>query len=158
MSKPFTVMRATMKNIYLKRGDTLAMGKYFVTYTHHERKNKNGTPYVYYHVDFLLKDANGKMTKDFSLAPFWQINNFMGMHLSPIPNIICTRTFYTFVKFPEMSTLADTATMAKVDGELYPENLKIIQCLLATRLVWIIALPFTKDFNVGFQRSNIKRT
>jgi len=59
MSKPFTVMRATMK-IFIEKRRYVGDGKYFVTYTHHERKNKNGTPYVYYHVDFLLKDANGK--------------------------------------------------------------------------------------------------
>jgi len=85
------------------------------------------------------------MTKDFSLAPFWQINNFMGNAPEPDTKHYLHKDIYTFVKFPEMSTLADTATMAKVDGELY-QNLKIIQCLLATRLVWIIALPFTKDF------------
>jgi cytochrome c-type biogenesis protein CcmF len=117
------------ENIYLRRGDTLPMGKYFVTYTDHQRRYKNGTPYVYYNVDFLLKDANGQYSKDFSLSPFYQINRLMGNAAEPSTKHYLSKDIYTFVKFPEQSSLEDTGSVSKRDGDLFdkPQNHTVIK-------------------------------
>ena len=107
------------ENIYMKKGDTLPMGNYLVTYTHHERRIKNGTAYVYFDVDFLTKKDNGTVEKDFSLAPFIQLNKFMGNAAEPDTKHYLHKDIYTFIKFMPMSSLEDTSSMTTQQGELF---------------------------------------
>jgi cytochrome c-type biogenesis protein CcmF len=112
------------ENIYMKKGDTLPMGDYLVTYTNHVRKIKNGTAYVYFNVDFLTKEDDGKIVKDFSLAPFIQLNQFMGNAAEPDTKHFLHKDVYTFIKFMPLSSLDDTTTVSKTNGDLFdkPQN------------------------------------
>ncbi|HLG02423.1 MAG TPA: cytochrome c biogenesis protein CcsA [Bacteroidia bacterium] len=105
-------------NIYLRKGDTLPMGKYFVTYTHRERRIKDGTPYVYFNVDFIDPRKN-KEAKVFTLQPFIQINPFMGNAAEPDTRHYLHKDIYTFIKFVPVSSLADSAEASAVDGNMY---------------------------------------
>jgi cytochrome c-type biogenesis protein CcmF len=111
------------ENIFMKKGDTLPMGGYFVTYTHHQRIMRDGTPYVYYYVDFL-KEKDGKPQKEFTLSPFIQLNKFMGNAAEPDTRHYIHKDIYTFVKFPDPATLNDTTDNAGAKGGLFdtPKN------------------------------------
>jgi cytochrome c-type biogenesis protein CcmF len=108
------------ENIYLRKGDTLPMGDYLVTYTKKERKIKDGTPYVYFNVDFLSQDKE----KEFTLAPFIQLNKFMGNAAEPDTRHFLHKDIYTFVKFVPMDALGEDDEKEKQGADLYdtPQN------------------------------------
>ena len=111
------------ENIYLRKGDTLPMGDYLVTYHKREHIIRDGTPYVYFHVDFL-KVKNGKPEKEFGLTPFWQLNKFMGNAAEPDTRHFLHKDIYTFVKFVDPASLTDTLDYSGERGELFdkPKN------------------------------------
>ena len=74
-------------NILLTQGDTLQMGKYFVTYIGKRFEGIN----VYFDVIYFTKNKMGKLEKSFSLAPLVQTNPRMGNVAEPD-----TRHFFTF--------------------------------------------------------------
>ncbi len=111
------------ENIYLKKGDTLPMGDYLITYTKRERIIRDGTPYVYFHVDFM-EVKNGKPEKAFTLNPFIQLNKFMGNAPEPDTRHFVHKDIYTFIKFVDPATLVDTTDYSGANGELFdkPRN------------------------------------
>lgn len=111
---------SNQENIYLRKGDTLPMGDYLVTYTSRERLIKSGTPYVYFHVDFLSKQKE----KEFSLSPFIQLNKMMGNAAEPDTRHFLHKDIYTYVKFAPMDALTDANEANAADGDLYgkPQN------------------------------------
>jgi cytochrome c-type biogenesis protein CcmF len=115
----FTNQATNAENIYLKKGDTLKMGEYFVTYRKRERIVKDGTPYFYFRVDFLNKQDNGKMDLAFTLSPFIQLNPFMGNAAEPDTRHYLHKDIYTFVKFVEPESLADTTDTPEKKGDLF---------------------------------------
>jgi len=120
----FTDQGTNEENIYLKKGDTLPMGDYLVTYTKRERVIKDGTPYVYFNVDFLDTDKNGKPKKSFTLRPFVQLNPFMGNAAEPDTRHFLHKDIYTFVKFVDPASLVDTTDYSGEKGQLFdqPKN------------------------------------
>lgn len=93
------------ENLYMRRGDTLMMGDYFVTYVEKEWTVKNGTDYVNFHVDFLANE-NGKVgEKEFRLSPFIQKNEQMGDAVEPDTKHYWYKDIYSYVKFVPMSSL-----------------------------------------------------
>jgi cytochrome c-type biogenesis protein CcmF len=104
------------ENIFLKKGDTLPMGDYQITYTKRERVIRDGTPYIYFHVDFL-EEKNGKTEKAFTLKPFFQLNKFMGNAAEPDTRHYLHKDIYTFVKFAD--PLDDTTSNSGPKGELF---------------------------------------
>ncbi|GAB4135236.1 MAG: cytochrome c biogenesis protein CcsA [Bacteroidia bacterium] len=110
------------ENIYLRKGDTLPMGKYLVTYTERIREIKDGTPYVYFNVDFLEKAENGTAAKSFSLRPFIQLNKFMGNAAEPDTRHFLHKDIYTFIKFVPMSSLEDSVTASGSEAYDTPQN------------------------------------
>jgi cytochrome c-type biogenesis protein CcmF len=108
-------------NIYLRRNQALPMGKYLVKYTGRERRIKDGTPYVYFNVEFK---EMGNPENTFTLSPFIQINKFMGNAAEPATKHYLHKDIYTFVKFVPMSALEDTAAAANEKGDLFdkPRN------------------------------------
>ncbi|MDQ3112473.1 MAG: cytochrome c biogenesis protein ResB, partial [Bacteroidota bacterium] len=104
------------ENIYLKKGDTLPMGDYLISYTKRERVVRDGTPYIYFHVDFF-ENKNGKPEKAFTLKPFFQLNQFMGNAAEPDTRHFLHKDIYTFVKIAD--PLDDTTAISGENGELF---------------------------------------
>lgn len=87
------------ENIYLRRGDTLPMGDYMVTYSNRLREVRNGTNYVLFNVDFMKRDGMKSGEKVFSLRPFIQLNEIMGNAAEPDTRHYLQKDIYSFVKF-----------------------------------------------------------
>ncbi|MEO5645815.1 MAG: cytochrome c biogenesis protein CcsA [Bacteroidia bacterium] len=111
------------ENIYLRKGDTLPMGSYLITYTKRERIIRDGTPYIYFHVDFL-ENNNGKTEKAFTLTPFFQLNKFMGNAAEPDTRHFIHKDIYTFVKFVDPAVFSDTTNYTEDNGNQFdkPQN------------------------------------
>lgn len=90
-------------NILLTQGDTLKMGKYFVTYVQKRHEGIN----IYFDVDYFTKDENGKLVKEFSLAPLLQTNPRMGNVAEPDTRHFLTYDVYTHITFADMETLQE---------------------------------------------------
>ncbi len=82
-------------NILLTLGDTLPMGKYLVTYVGRKKEGIN----VHFNVDYFTKDATGKLKKEFTLSPLFQINPRMGNVPEPDTRHFPTFDVYTHVTF-----------------------------------------------------------
>lgn len=87
------------KSILLTQGDTLPMGPYLVTYTHKSREGIN----VYFHVDYLKHDGQGKPEFDFTLVPHVQDNPRMGRAPEPATRHYLDRDVYTHVTWADMN-------------------------------------------------------
>ncbi|MCA6364778.1 MAG: cytochrome c biogenesis protein CcsA [Bacteroidetes bacterium] len=92
-------------NIFLRRGDVMPMGDYMVRYTGREYKLVDGTPYVYFNVDYMKKDAAGQLENAFTLRPFIQLNERMGNAAEPDTRHYLHKDIYTFIKFVPMTSL-----------------------------------------------------
>ena len=90
-------------NILLTQGDTLKMGKYYVTYVGKRHEGIN----IYFDVDYFTKDENGKLVKEFSLAPLLQTNPRMGNVAEPDTRHFLTYDVYTHITFADMETLQE---------------------------------------------------
>ncbi len=90
-------------NILLTQGDTLKMGKYFVTYKGKRQEGIN----IYFDVDYFTKDEAGKLIKEFSLAPLVQTNPRMGNVAEPDTRHYLTYDVYTHVTFADLETLLE---------------------------------------------------
>ncbi len=86
------------KSILLTQGDTLPMGPYLVTYTGKKREGIN----VYFSVDYLKPNANGKPEYDFTLVPHVQDNPRMGRAPEPATRHYLNRDIYTHVTYAVM--------------------------------------------------------
>lgn len=93
------------ENIYLRRGDTLPMGDYMVTYTAKEWEVRNGTNYVHFHIDFFEQNGIHAGEKKFRLSPFIQKNEFMGDAPEPDTKHFWYKDIYSFVKFVPRTSL-----------------------------------------------------
>lgn len=110
-------------NLYLRKGDTLPMGPYMVTYSGHENKKINGTGYVYFNVDFL--DSNGtKLEHKLRLSPFIQLNQFMGNAAEPDTRHYLHKDIYTFIKYVPPTSLDDTLAAEEAHNDQFdqPQN------------------------------------
>lgn len=96
-------------SILLTQGDTLPMGPYLVTYTGKKRKGID----VYFSVDYLKRNEQGKPEFDFTLVPHIQDNPRMGRAPEPATRHYLDRDVYTHVTAADMNT--DTST-AKANG------------------------------------------
>jgi cytochrome c-type biogenesis protein CcmF len=81
------------ENILLMKGDTLQMGKYYVTYTGKEKEGVN----LYFNVHYLTRNADGTMQSEFALKPRVQLNPRMGNVAEPDTRHFIDRDIYTHV-------------------------------------------------------------
>lgn len=88
-------------NILLTQGDTLQMGKYFVTYIGKRFEGIN----VYFDVIYFTKNKMGKLEKSFSLAPLVQTNPRMGNVAEPDTRHFFTFDVYTHVTYADLASL-----------------------------------------------------
>ncbi len=91
-------------NILLSQGDTLPMGKYFVSYIGKRKEGVN----IYFDVDYFSKNANGAYTKEFSLAPILQTNPKMGNVAEPDTRHYLTFDVYTHVTYANLENMNES--------------------------------------------------
>jgi cytochrome c-type biogenesis protein CcmF len=110
------------ENIYLRRGDTLPMGDYMVTYSERERQVRNGTDYVLFHVDFHKRNERKAGEKLFRLSPFIQLNPQMGNAAEPDTRHYLHKDIYSFIKFVPNSSLEKEVPGDSPDAYDQPRN------------------------------------
>jgi cytochrome c-type biogenesis protein CcmF len=90
-------------NILLTQGDTLPMGRYYVTYLGKRFEGIN----VYFDVDYFTKNTDGTYYKEFSLAPLVQTNPRMGNVAEPDTRHYLTFDVYTHVTYADLASLKE---------------------------------------------------
>jgi len=87
------------ENILLYRGDTLAMGNYYVTYSNKHKEGVN----IYYTIDYYKANhQTGKMELAFSLKPIVQTNPSMGNVSEPATKHFIDKDIYTHITYAEL--------------------------------------------------------
>ncbi|MEX2595842.1 MAG: cytochrome c biogenesis protein CcsA [Salibacteraceae bacterium] len=86
------------ENILLMKDDTLMMGEYFVSY---RGKEKEGV-YIHYEVDYMQPNAQGDLSKVFTLYPFVQLNPRMGNVAEPYTKHYINKDIYTHITYAEL--------------------------------------------------------
>ena len=119
-------------NLLLSLNDTLKMGKYFVTY---KGKKKEGIN-VYYAIDYLEKDANGKYKLSFTLNPLVQTNPRMGNIAEPDTRHFLQKDIYTHVTYAELE--AENETSSNEFVEKSTQSLQIGDSLFATNSIVVL--------------------
>ena len=102
------------KSLVLTKGDTLQMGKYFVTY---KGKESQGID-VFFHMDYFTRTANGNFEKAFELAPMVQDNPRMGKASNPDTKHFWSNDIYTHITYGDLSEESTT----KKDAYKEPTN------------------------------------
>jgi cytochrome c-type biogenesis protein CcmF len=111
------------ENIYLRRGDTLPMGNYMVTYSGKEWEVRNGTDYVHFNIDFFSQNGIHAGEKQFRLQPFIQKNKFMGDAVEPDTKHFLYKDIYSYVKFvPNSSLIPPSEAKTQNDDFEAPRN------------------------------------
>lgn len=110
------------ENLYLRKGDTLPMGDYMVTYSGKEWTVKNGTDYVLFHVDFHKRNDRTAGEKLFRLSPFIQKNEQMGDAIEPDTKHYWYKDIYSYVKFAPPSSLTKQAVDVDENSFDTPRN------------------------------------
>ncbi|MCB9226840.1 MAG: cytochrome c biogenesis protein CcsA [Chitinophagales bacterium] len=83
-------------NILLPEGDTLVMGKYWVSYEGRKTDIHNDKKELF-NVSYYTKNTDGSYTKDFELHPDAQINAGMGLVSNPDTKRFLTHDIFTHV-------------------------------------------------------------
>ncbi len=122
-------------NILLTQGDTLKMGSYYLTFT---GRKKEGI-YIYFNVEYLKKQEDGKYVSSFVLKPFVQLNDRMGNVAEPATKHFAYKDIYTHVKFAELDvpddingqdyTIPVAKTMARFDTAYSSNGMLILDSL-----------------------------
>lgn len=102
------------KSLVLTKGDTLPLGNYLVTYKGKERKGID----VYFNMDYITKDNNGKLVKAFDLSPMVQDNPRMGKASNPDTKHFLSHDIYTHITYADLTD----ETTAKADAYKEPTN------------------------------------
>ncbi len=92
-------------NILLTQGDTLPMGRYYVTYSGKRFEGIN----VNFDVDYFIRNNDGTFKKEFSLAPLVQTNPRMGNVAEPDTRHFLTFDVYTHVTYADLESLKEKA-------------------------------------------------
>jgi cytochrome c-type biogenesis protein CcmF len=98
-------------NILLLRDSALQMGDYLVTY----KGTEVNKPNTLYSVNYVRKDASGKVLEEFTLHPNAQLNPKMGFLANPDTKHYLTKDVFTHVSsVPDNTNLKDTTTQIEV--------------------------------------------
>jgi cytochrome c-type biogenesis protein CcmF len=90
-------------NILLQRNDTVMMGDYYITYNGIRKEGVN----IFYEVEYLKKDKNGKFTESFTLSPRIQLNQRMGNVAEPDTKHFLTKDIYTHVTYADLQNAGE---------------------------------------------------
>ncbi len=135
-------------NILLTQGDTLQMGKYFVTYIGKRFEGIN----VYFDVIYFTKNKMGKLEKSFSLAPLVQTNPRMGNVAEPDTRHFFTFDVYTHVTYADLASLK-VKTDESID-EYAPAKNNIIK--QGDTIYSSNAIIIFDSLSTQFDKSNLK--
>ena|SRR5690554_38729 len=126
---------ANDENIMMIKGDTVLMEPYFVTYLDRRIEDK----FVYYDMDYLKLDAEGRYVKQFTLSPFVQLNEQMGNVPEPSTKHYWNRDIFTHITYADLDNLdensqeeyrdADTLEIAIGDSIFISNSVIIIESL-----------------------------
>ena len=86
------------ENILLEKGDTIAMGSYFVCYSNDTLIGINKT----YEVEYFKLQENGSFTYQFTLFPFIQLNEIMGNVAEPSTEHFALFDVYTHLTYADV--------------------------------------------------------
>ncbi|HNQ13137.1 MAG TPA: cytochrome c biogenesis protein CcsA [Bacteroidia bacterium] len=87
------------ENIMIRKGDTLSMGSYYVTYTGQRKEGVN----VFFTIDYFRYNyERSTLSKVFTLEPFVQLNERMGNVAEPATKHFINYDLYTHVTYAEL--------------------------------------------------------
>jgi len=86
------------ENLLLEKGDTVAMGDYYVHYKYDTLKGIN----MNYHVEYFEKNEAGQLEFQFSLDPFIQLNEIMGNVAEPATEHFLLYDVYTHLTYADV--------------------------------------------------------
>jgi cytochrome c-type biogenesis protein CcmF len=92
---------ANNENVMLLKNDTVLMEPYFVTYRQRRVEDK----FVYYDMDYLRLNENGKYVKQFSLSPYIQLNQQMGNVPEPSTKHFWNEDIFTHITYADLENL-----------------------------------------------------
>ena len=140
---------ANQENVMLLKGDTVLMEPFYVTYQNRRVEDK----YIYYDMDYLKVNTEGKYEKQFSLAPFIQLNEQMGNVPEPSTEHFWNEDIFTHITYADIENLdstaldkyreADTVKM-QVGDSLYTSN-AILQLIDFERSINMDSLGLLED-------------
>lgn len=141
-------------NILLTQGDTLTMGKYLVTYIGKRYEGIN----IYFDVDYFSKNEDGRLTKEFSLAPLVQTNPRMGNIAEPDTRHFLTFDVYTHVTYADLESLE--TKKAKTSDEYTPpksSSMEVGDTIFSSNAIIILDSISTKfdKTNYHFSKGDI---
>ena len=120
---------ANNENVMLLRNDTVLMEPYYVTYNKRRVVGKN----VYYDMDYLKVNSEGKYQKEFSLSPFVQLNEQMGNVPEPDTEHFFDKDIFTHITYADLENLDETAQDAYREPDTL--NLKIGDSLFTSNSI-----------------------
>jgi cytochrome c-type biogenesis protein CcmF len=94
------------------------MGDYFITYN---GKRKAGVD-IFYDVEYLKKDADGKFSETFTLSPRIQLNQRMGNVAEPDTKHFLTKDIYTHITYADLENTGDQPPQAGAGEYKEPHN------------------------------------
>ncbi len=92
---------ANEENIMMLKGDTTLMNPYYVTYVDRRVEDQ----FVYYDMDYLKVNSQGKYEKQFSLSPYIQLNEQMGNVPEPSTQHYWDRDIFTHITYADLENL-----------------------------------------------------
>lgn len=99
---------ANKENVMLMKGDTVLMQPYFITYTQRRKVDH----FIYYDMDYLRLDENGKYQKQFRLSPYIQLNQQMGNVPEPSTAHFWDRDIFTHITYADLENLDEASQEA----------------------------------------------
>lgn len=96
---------ANEENIMMLKGDTTLMDPYYVTYVDRRIDDK----FVYYDMDYLKVNAQGKYEQLFTLSPYIQMNQQMGNVPEPSTKHYWDRDVFTHITYADLENLDSAA-------------------------------------------------
>lgn len=108
------------ENILLYKGDTLAMGQYYVSY---KGKSKEGVNLFYEIEYFKANHTTGKLEKEFSLNPIVQLNERMGNVSEPSTKRFFDKDIYTHITYAELEEDKKDSDKAYKDAKTHKINI-----------------------------------
>ncbi len=104
---------ANNENAMLLKGDTVLMSPYYVTLVGRRVEDK----FVYYDMDYLKVNENGKYVKQFSLAPYIQLNQSMGNVPEPPTKHFWDKDIFTHITYADLDQLDEESQNNYADAD-----------------------------------------
>jgi len=129
------------ENQLLIKDEVKELGNYFVRYSD-MRRDQN---HLYYTLEFMTKDAEGNLKKEFDLHPSINVNSRMGNVYDPDTHHAFTKDVYTFISFADIK--------ADLEGQSYntlrEKEVGVGDSLEIGKMKVYIDSLFVEDLNMG---------